>query len=342
MRIGTLLLATLILTQAACSSQQAGAGFFDSGSSRPEWLEGTPKKYPQSAYLLGRGTAGSEADAGDRARGDLAKIFEVRVEVVTGNITTVKQSGGREAVSRQSTQQVSAKTDKVINGINVVETWRDPKTQEVHALAVLSRSQATASLEEDIGRIDAAVRLEMGKANATSDPLLKIGALTHALDTVVKRDGFQAMLKVIDRAGVGIPAPVSQAEIRARIDDTVKGVQVAPSVADDAGMSEFAGVLKGGLAAAGFLAEDAARANLLLVGRLNLSDLGRRDGWYWVRGTLEISLVERDSGRVRGSRTWPLKAAGQEASTAKSRVLQEAEKVLKEELRPTIVAFASS
>lgn len=347
MRLAKILLAlaTVALTTTACGGNIGGSlvkgGIFGDGP-RPEWLDTAPKKYPNAAYLLGRGQASTEAEARDRARGDLAKIFEVRVEVVTSSHTTLSETGGREQVTRNATQQVSAKTDKVINGINVVETWRDPATKDIHALAVLSRSQASASLEEEIGKIDAAVRLQMDKARGMSDPLLKIGALSRALDTAVKRDGYQAMLKVVDPAGIGIPSPMPQADIQSRIDDSIKQIQIAPQVAEDSGMNEFARILKGGLAAAGFLADDAARADLILIGKLTLSDLGRRDGWNWMRGTLEVSLVERQSGRVRGSRTWPLKASAQEATTAKSRVLQEAEKVLKQELRPAIIEFASS
>jgi hypothetical protein len=93
---------------------------------------------------------------------------------------------------------------------------------------------------------------------------------------------------------------------------------------------------------AGFLASGAEEADLVLVGKISLNDLGRQSNWNWVRATVEVSLVEKASGRVRGSKTWPVKASAQDAATARSRALIEVEKLFKQELRATIIGFAAS
>jgi hypothetical protein len=308
---------------------------------QPDWVNGNSSEYPDEQYLVGRGVGSTEAEAQDRARGDLATIFEVRVQVANESSVTVAKTGNKEQVNKMATQQVSAKTDKVISGIKIAKIWRDP-AMDFHALAVLSRSQAGTSLREELGKIDDAVQQKMQAAQATQDPLQKVGALTQALDESIKRDGFQASLKVVDPSGHGLDAPVSQASIQTQINDILKHVRITPQVAEDAGAPEFTGILKGGLAAAGFLATGGEEADLVLVGKLSLTDLGRRDNWNWVRGTLEVSLVEKASGRVRGSKTWPFKSSAQDPKTARSRALIEVEKQLKEELRAAIVEFASS
>ncbi|MGV8934421.1 MAG: hypothetical protein ACOH1I_07345, partial [Gallionellaceae bacterium] len=48
---------------------------------QPSWVSGDPGKYPSDQYLIGRGVGATEAEAQNRARGDLATIFEVRIEV---------------------------------------------------------------------------------------------------------------------------------------------------------------------------------------------------------------------------------------------------------------------
>jgi hypothetical protein len=309
---------------------------------QPDWINGSSMEYPDGQYLVGRGVGSTEAEAQNRARGDLATIFEVRVQVADENTTTVAKSGNQEQVSKLATQRVSAKTDKVISGIKIANIWRDPATMDFHAFAVLSRAQASASLREELGKIDEDVQQQIKIAQAAQDPLLKLGALAHALDVSIKRDGFQASLKVVDPAGRGVEAPVSQATIRTQINDILKNVLIATEVADNAGLPEFSGILKGGVAAAGFLATHPEKADLVLVGKLSLTDLGRRENWNWVRATVEISLVEKVSGRVRGSKTWPVKASAQDAQTARSRALIEVEKLFKEELRPAIIGFASN
>lgn len=309
---------------------------------QPSWVAGDSAEYPNEKYLVGRGVGSTEDEAKNRARGELATIFEVRIEVANENITTVAKSGNKEQVDKRATQQVSAKTDKVINGINIAKTWRDPETQDFHALAVLSRAQAGAGLRAELVKIDEDVQQKLDAANAAVDPLLKVGALTQALQTAIKREGFQASLKVVDPSGRGIQAPISQAAIQTQMDETLKHIRITAEVADDGGSKEFLSLLKGGLAVAGFLASGAEEADLVLVGKISLNDLGRQSNWNWVRATVEVSLVEKASGRVRGSKTWPVKASAQDAATARSRALIEVEKIFKQELRATIIGFAAS
>lgn len=309
---------------------------------QPKWVTDSTLEYPNAMYLVGRGTGSTAEEAQNRARGDLATIFEVRIEVSNQNTTTVAQSGKNEQVDRVASQQVTASTDKVISGINIAEVWRDPVTQDFHALAVLPRAQASASLREELAKIDDGLKQQMQAAQSADDLLLKVGALSQALQSSINRDGFQATLKVIDPSGRGVPAPFSQATIQKQIGDTLKKVKISPEIVDDAGSNKFASIIKGGLAAAGFLASNAASADLVLESKLTLSDLGRMDGWNWMRGTVEVSLVEKATGRVRGSKTWPVKASARDAKTARSRALIEIEKVLKEELRAAIVEFAAS
>jgi hypothetical protein len=309
---------------------------------QPDWLNGSSSQYPDELYLVGRGVGSTEAEAQNRARGDLATIFEVRVQVASENTTTVVQSGKKEQVNNMATQKVSATTDEVISGINIAKIWRDPVTKDFHAFAVLSRTQAGASLREELGKIDSEVQQQVQAAQATQDPLQKIGALTRALDVSVKRDGFQSSLKVVDPSGQGVEAALSQSSIRTQINELMKGVRIVPEVADNGGSVEFSGILKGGLASAGFLAAHSEEADLILVGKITMSDLGRRENWNWVRATVEVSLVEKSTRRVRGSKSWPVKSSAQDAPTARSRALLEVEKIFKEELRSTIIEFASS
>ena len=272
---------------------------------QPDWLNGSSSEYPDELYLVGRGVGSTEAEAQNRARGDLATIFEVRVQMSSENTTTVARTGKKEQVSTAASQQVSTSTDEVISGINIAKIWRDPVTKDFHAFAVLSRTQAGASLREELGKIDNEVKQQVQTAQATQDILQKIGALTHALDVSIKRDGFQSSLKVVDPSGQGVEAPISQSSIRAQINDLMKSVRIAPEVAESSGASEFPGILRGGLASAGFLAAHSGEADLVLVGKLTLTDLGRRENWNWVRATVESSCCRFTPIRSRIGPTIP-------------------------------------
>lgn len=325
----------IILLAALCSATTVFA-------SAPEWVTGNADQYPGEVYLVGRGTGATAEEAQNRARGDLATIFEVRVEVVTENTTTVAKTGDQELVNKRASQQVSASTDKVISGITIPEIWRDPSTMDFHALAVLPRAKAAAGLREEIQRIDDNVEREVTAAKSATDPLQKIGALARAREAAVNRDGFEASLRVVGGSGLGIAAPIPQAEVQAQMNAALKSVRIAPEVTRNADADEFATILKGGIAAAGFLAKNSTDVDYLLVGGLTLNDLGRKGNWHWMRGTIEISLVEKQSRTVRGSKTWPIKSSAQDAKTARSRVLIEVEKKLKQDLQATLIEFASN
>ncbi|MFA6015464.1 MAG: LPP20 family lipoprotein [Gallionellaceae bacterium] len=308
----------------------------------PAWVTGETAEYPPNQYLLGRGIGATEEEAKNRARGELAANFEVRIEVLSENSTQLEQSGKHERVSRSASQKVSAKTDKVINGISLPEIWRNPVTLDYHALAVLPRAQASASMREELDKLDTALQQYLQAANSQQDPLLKIGLLSQALQSSIQREGFQSLLKVLDPSGQGVPAPLTQAEVRMQVDENIKKIRIAPEVSGEANAHEFFNALKGGLAAAGFLATNTDTADLLLKGNFVVHDLRLQGNWNWLRVTLEVSLLERATGRVRGSKTWSVKASAQDANTAHSRAIMEVEKLLKQELRTTIIGFAAN
>jgi hypothetical protein len=306
---------------------------------QPDWLNGSSSEYPDEQYLVGRGVGATEAEAQDRARGDLATVFEVRVQVSNEMSTTVANSGNKEQINKLASQQVSAKTDKVISGITIAKIYRDP-AMDFHALAVLSRSQASASLQEELAKIDDELKLQTQAANAETDPLLKVASLSQAMQALIKREGFQASLKVVDPTGRGVPASVSQAALQQQIGETLRKVRIAPGHSANADSTEFTKIAKGGLAAAGFMATKLEEADLVISGTLNMVDLGRIEGWNWERATLSVTLTEKESGRVRGHKIWPVKASAQDQLTARSRAMIEVDKIFKQELRSTIIDFA--
>ena len=66
-----ILFAAAILVLGGCASQPT--------SKLPDWVNGDSATYKSTQYLLGRGQASTQDDAKDRARADLAKIFQVAV-----------------------------------------------------------------------------------------------------------------------------------------------------------------------------------------------------------------------------------------------------------------------
>ena len=88
--------------------------------------------------------------------------------------------------------------------------------------------------------------------------------------------------------------------------------------------------------------ETGQNPDFVLQARMEMADLGFQDGWYWQRGVLEVTLSETGTGRVRGTRRWTVKSNAPDAESASKRALNQADSVLKQELRAAIIDMASS
>ena len=307
-----------------------------SAPSAPDWVNGKSAKYPDNQYLVGRGQADAQEDARNRARADLAKILEVGVSAKSSDVTTFTSDGGGKTESQVS-RNIVTRTDQIVRGIQIPEGWQDPQTKSYYALAVLPRSQAAMALRADIERLDAATQGYVQGARNTPDLLAQVASASRALDSQRERDAVQRALQVIDVTGLGVEPRQNSGQLAADLNALLKRVRMNPQAP---GSQELERMLSAALSAAGFVPEAGAAAPYVLLGSLQLDDLGVIDGWYWMRGTLEVQLTEAASGKVRGNKRWEIKTSSPQKATAQRRTLDEADATLKRELRPAILGFA--
>jgi DNA-binding FrmR family transcriptional regulator len=312
------------------------AGCASSPPEQPDWISGNSAKYADRQYLLGRGQAGTQADAQDRARADLAKIFAVQIEVSSEDV----QQFNAGKYDNQVTRSISTRTDQIVSGIQIAEQWQNPTTREFHALAVLPRLQAANSLRQQIAQLDEGVNSYIREARDSTDLLQQIAAASQAYTTQLARDALQKPLQVVDITGRGVESPQSSSKLRADLTALLKRVRIAPQVPANAMPGLLDGVT-GALSQAGFMVETGQNADFILNTNLNLIDLGLQSGWYWQRGTLNISLSDASTGRVRGTKRWDVKASAVNSAEASKRALDQADGILQRELGAAIIELAA-
>ena len=313
------------------------------GDSAPDWVSGKSARYPDGRYLVGRGQASDQEDARNRARADLAQVLETSVKVETSDVTRFSSpglEGDKGQAESQVARQIVTRTEQIVQGIQIADLWQDPKTGMHHALAVLPRQQAATALRQEIERLDAATRSYVEQARSSPDLLLKAAAASRALENQAVRDASQKTLRVIDITGRGVEPEFNSGRLAADLDSLLKRVRIRPQAASGADR-DLEAMLSGALSAAGFMPGAGGDAPYALVGSLGLDDLGLIDGWHWTRGTLEVRLIEAGSGKVRGTRRWEVKASGRDKATAQRRAADQADEILKKQLRPTILGFAT-
>jgi hypothetical protein len=309
---------------------------------RPEWYAGDSKKYDKADYLLGRGLAGTLEEAKNRARADLAQIFQVAIAVESEDVQKYKNnpataSGGQYAVD--STRRITTRTEQIISGIQIAETWQDTASREFYVLAILPRLQAGESLGQQLKQLDETIQSNIDQSKSSADLLFRIAAANNAVSSQFEREGLQRALQVVDVTGRGIESRYNSAKLRLDLNELLKHVRIVSRILDGSapGLEE---VVSGALTHAGFTL-DTVEPMFMLKAGLKLADVGIIDGWYWQRGNLEVSVSETASGRVRGAQRWPIKSSGRDRATAIRRSLDEANDVLRKELGATIMGMAN-
>lgn len=311
-------------------------------STTPEWVAGTSTQYKSVQFLVGRGQGNTEEQAVDRARAELAKIFQVWVsdESIDRQTIVSSTSGGDQQRDARSevTRTIASSTDQIVEGIEIKEVWQHPQTKVYYALAVLSRAQAARRLAQRIDQLDRETGEYVNQASREDDLLRKLGALNRAIGTQFERQTVQDTLTIIDRSGQGIAPRWQIRQLQQRLEASLREVRVTSRAGDDP-LGGLQTALSAGLAAAGVTVARDNRPDYVVEGELQLDDLGQRDGWQWLRGTLEVTLSEHRNQRVRGTKRWVIKVSAQERPVAERRAMDRVAAILREELRDAIVGF---
>jgi hypothetical protein len=310
------------------------------GGERPDWVNGNASQYPASTYLTGHGQSDNMAVARDRARADLAKNFTVNVSEQSSDTSSYSQNSADTGPAKNNldvSRNINTRTEQVLSGVEIAQTWQDPKSLQSYALATLSRAKAAAALRQQIGDLDAGTAASLNQAQNSSDLFDKIAAAGGAVDSQQTRAGLQKELQVVDPSGMGIPSSWSLAKLQADRSALLKQLQIAPAAVgrDPDAVKK---VLAGALSDSGFTVTDGA--NYTMSADLEYSDLPPQGGWYWISGTLQVTMNGTDS-RAHGVRRWDLKVSGSNKQLTQQRLMDQVAEDLQHDIQGTALAFAS-
>ena len=328
----------------------AGCGTASVRTAKPDWVDGPAKDYPAEMYLVGRGDADSVAQAQERARADLAKIFEVAVTSEGSDVQTSKSEAGAVRYESRVEQRVFTRSEKVISGIRIAELWNAPALEKggngrQHALAVLPRLQAVTALREDIAARDEAIARNINRAQATPDGLDRAGIAHHALALAQERVGLVQSLRVLSPVGSVLESPYSVTKLQGDLAEQLKRIVLRVTVQTDGILdaSSLKSATQGAIASSGFRTEPSGADNEAIYEARVTARLteASASGWFWVRGNIELSLVD-GAGRARGAQSWPVKASAQDNKHLGARTMLEIERMLKESLRPAVLGFVAN
>jgi len=330
--IAIVLFLSLLITACSFTSDDADA--------QPDWVNGQSKKYVSSLYLSGQGSALTSNDARDRARSDLAKQFEVALKErgQQSQTFTSEQANGEtlKSLNQKISRQLLTYTSRTLQGVEIADQWYDAKRGTHYALAILSRNKTRQRLEQALQTLDQHSQQRLSQAEAEPALLTRAALVQLAINSQQQRVVVQSSLQVVDPSGFGKPAKLSLAELVRSRDALLKKVRVQPLASGDASIA-LVKVLSAAAAGAG-LSIDNTNFDYQLKIKTLLDPVLEQDGWFWLRGTMEINLIDTAGNNI-GVQRWPLKVSSVSVERTQQKLLSETDKLLKEHLRDVLLGF---
>ncbi|MBI5193961.1 MAG: LPP20 family lipoprotein [Nitrospirae bacterium] len=278
-------------------------------ASKPDWLEGKSRKYPDDMYLIGVGFGDTRKAAEDAAYAALSRIFQADIQSKTSEWEKYVQTDvkGKSQSTRdiKIDQLTSVATNKVLEDVTVADIYVSESEKLTYALAVMERQHAMESLKEKIAAADKDILELQKQASESDDKIERVRALRNAMKTFLNREVYNTDLRIISTAGKGIDPPVSLVSIKQKIQDLLtKQIHIGVQV-DGPHRSDIRSSIIEGLTKEGFSVEekgDPAKLDILVKSNIEFENADLPQ-WKFVRWNITVDLVNQKSEKVFGSFT---------------------------------------
>lgn len=288
-RIVAVLGACLVL--AACSSKQPG------------WVDQPAGEYSQQDYLSAVGEADNRSAADERALANLAKIFEVAISDVSLDFSLARtsrdQTGSTANNIQAASRYVTTETRQVLEGAQVMESWQT-EDGRTYSLAVLEKAPAARRFRNEVRSADRKIEDLVAYASQQApNPVAALAALEQARKLETRRSYLNRNLAVV--SGKGIKAAHDQSSLESLLRDALATLHFR-AVADS---PEIRQNLEDAISALGITLDK--NAQYRVTATLDTEPVKQQQGWYWLRGSTQLSLVFQ--GETLAQKRWPLKAS---------------------------------
>jgi len=302
-KISAILLLGMVL--AACSSKQ------------PDWLDQPAQQYPPGRYLSAVGEADDRDTADGRALANLAKIFEVAIDDrsldFSRALVSNDQSGRTVSNTQQAERYVSTEARQVLEGARVVENWRSEDGRN-YALAVLEKAPAERRFRDGVRNADRQIEDRVNYASHSApNAIAALAALEQARKIEITRSNLNRNLSVV--SGKGIEAPHDQASLEKLLRNALATLHFSAE-ADSPRLQQS---LQSAIATLGITLDN--NAPYQLSASMDSVPVYKQQGWYWLRGSTELSLTYQ--GKTLAKKRWPLKVSATNEAMVEQRAKDE-------------------
>jgi hypothetical protein len=198
-----------------------------------------------------------------------------------------------------------------------MESWQaeDGKT---YALAVLEKAPAERRFRDGLRRADREIEDRVKYASQQApNPVVALAALEQARKIENQRSNLNRNLSVV--SGKGIKTQYDQASLEKLLRNALATLHFH-AMADSPQLQQS---LESAIGALGITLDK--KAPYQLMASLDTEPVQQKQGWYWLRGSTELSLIYQ--GEAMAKKRWPLKVSatdeGMVAQRAKDKISEQ-------------------
>ncbi len=189
---------------------------------KPPWVDGESPTFSSQEFLVGRGMATTRSAATERAYRAVARIFQTHVTTQTTDRESYRltEEDGSTREKRELSLELVTElsTDKMLEQVQVLDSWFDHQEKLHHILAGLNRQQAETTLMEKIQALDQRIQDEYETSQQNRNHLSKIRKMSQALTILKEREALNSDLRVIRSNGQGHPSLYRVGELTGQLD----------------------------------------------------------------------------------------------------------------------------
>lgn len=315
-----------------------------SGGQRPAWVEGESAKWPRDRFVTGVGSGDDEDSAADRARGEISRVFSSSVDVQTSAEETESSvdTDGRKTItfSQQVAQNVRTASRKMLEGVEIVERWKDGPASRHYALAVLNKGKAMAAVAEKTQALDADASEWKTRLDASSDKFERARAGAKLTALLKGRLDLENDRRVLGGGNLASTVDVSAAKAAA-----TRALQALDVVVIATGdhADELETGLVTGLVASGLMGKRGSpgdKGDLLVESRSGAQTVeGTEPKWKWSRATATVTLKDGREDKAFARFDVSERAASGDAGEARRRAAAALAKSAAEKTAAAIAEF---
>lgn len=287
-----------------------GGGGGVRGGAKPDWVDGTPGRYPRMTYMTGTGHHAMKPSCENDARGAVAKIFESRVHAVSkdwmGHFSRINAAGKVQVEAMAVTALTQVSTDYVIKGVKIAEVWRG--ADGFHCLAILDRFPAARTLREAIGRLDVEIAAKVAQGDAAADDTSKFFAYKGALEILQRREALNAELRIVSPTGAGVPPVTGWAELIAKFTGARARIKIGLKLTGRDARKMQTCLAQRLVEQKMTVTETSNDVDLFIVGNMKWQKAGYNNGQYMVKVDVNVRIMNMSNGKTVGAFAEDLKS----------------------------------